>query len=88
MVLLFKGTIYRCELMHYLTFHPLNQVDLPASLDIFRVGGRRIEWDSGSSQYNIFCSFVFNMVHMWLVEVKLCRIIVVAEKLLEICAEC
>jgi len=36
--------------MHYLTFHPLNQVDLPASLDIFRVGGRRIEWDSGSSQ--------------------------------------
>jgi len=38
--------IYRVELMHYLVFHPLNQVDLPDELDVYRIGGRKILWDA------------------------------------------
>ncbi|RLM84933.1 uncharacterized protein C2845_PM04G08000 [Panicum miliaceum] len=41
----FKGMIYRIELMHYLIFHPLNQADLPDELDVYRLGGRKIEWN-------------------------------------------
>ena len=43
----FKGMIYRVELMHYSIFHPLNQADLPEELDVYRLGGRKIDW-SGS----------------------------------------
>lgn len=43
----FKGMIYRVELMHYNIFHPLNQADLPDELDVYRLGGRKIDW-SGS----------------------------------------
>jgi len=43
----FKGMIYRVELMHYSIFHPLNQADLPDELDVYRLGGRKIDW-SGS----------------------------------------
>ncbi|RLM74119.1 uncharacterized protein C2845_PM15G06920 [Panicum miliaceum] len=39
----FKGMIYRVELMHYLMFHPLNQVDLPDELDIYRLGGMKVD---------------------------------------------
>jgi hypothetical protein len=48
MPLQFKGPIYRCELLHYQIFHPMNQAKIPASLDKFRIGGRPvpIEWDS------------------------------------------
>ncbi|CAM0145897.1 unnamed protein product [Urochloa decumbens] len=42
---LFKGMIYRIEMMHYAVFHALNQADLPDELDIFRLGGRKIEFD-------------------------------------------
>eukprot|EP00267_Zea_mays_P056332 XP_023156368.1 uncharacterized protein LOC103633634 [Zea mays] len=44
----FKGPIYICELLHYQIFHPLNQAEIPGSLDKFRIGGRPvpIEWDS------------------------------------------
>lgn len=47
----FKGPIYRCELLHYEIFHPLNQAEIPGSLDKFRIGGRPlpIEWDSSQS---------------------------------------
>ncbi|CAL5041915.1 unnamed protein product [Urochloa decumbens] len=41
----FKGMIYRIEMMHYAVFHALNQADLPDELDIFRLGGRKIEFD-------------------------------------------
>ncbi|CAL4994031.1 unnamed protein product [Urochloa decumbens] len=41
----FKGTIYRIEMMHYAVFHALNQADLPEELDIYRLGGRKIEFD-------------------------------------------
>ncbi|PVH32266.1 hypothetical protein PAHAL_9G357800 [Panicum hallii] len=41
------GMIYRVELMHFLVFHPLNQADLPDELDVYRLGGRKIDW-SGS----------------------------------------
>lgn len=51
MPLQFKGPIYRCELLHYEIFHPLNQAEIPGSLDKFRIGGRPlpIEWDSSQS---------------------------------------
>ena len=39
--------IYRVELMHYNIFHPLNEADLPDELDVYRLGGRKIDW-SGS----------------------------------------
>jgi len=35
------------ELMHYNIFHPLNQADLPDELDVYSLGGRKIDW-SGS----------------------------------------
>ncbi|CAN6357292.1 unnamed protein product [Urochloa humidicola] len=41
----FLGMIYRIEMMHYTVFHALNQADLPDVLDIFRLGGRKIEFD-------------------------------------------
>ncbi|CAN6317597.1 unnamed protein product, partial [Urochloa humidicola] len=41
----FKGTVYRVEMMHYAVFHPLNQADLLDALDIFRLGGRRIDFE-------------------------------------------
>ncbi|RLN19772.1 uncharacterized protein C2845_PM02G16770 [Panicum miliaceum] len=41
----FKGMIYNIEMMHYLVFHPLNQGDIPDELDIYRLGGRKIEWN-------------------------------------------
>ncbi|RLN23579.1 uncharacterized protein C2845_PM07G11120 [Panicum miliaceum] len=42
----FKGMIYRVDLMHYLMFHPLNQADLPDELDVYRLGGRKVDWNS------------------------------------------
>ncbi|CAL5090577.1 unnamed protein product [Urochloa decumbens] len=42
---LFKGMIYRIEMMHYAVFHALNQADLPNEMDIFRLGGKKIEFD-------------------------------------------
>jgi hypothetical protein len=46
-----QGPIYRCELLHYQIFHPMNQAEIPGSLDKFRIGGRPvpIEWDSSQS---------------------------------------
>ncbi|RCV22394.1 hypothetical protein SETIT_4G217100v2 [Setaria italica] len=44
------GTIYKCELMHYQLFHSLSQAEIPESLDKFRVGGCRVDWDSSGSQ--------------------------------------
>ncbi|CAL5034729.1 unnamed protein product [Urochloa decumbens] len=41
----YKGMIYRVEMMHYAVFHTLNQADIPDELDIFRLGGRKIEFD-------------------------------------------
>ncbi|KAL6644105.1 hypothetical protein ACP70R_018871 [Stipagrostis hirtigluma subsp. patula] len=39
-----KGSLYRCELLHYLLFHPLNHSrEIPDSFDIFRVGGKRLQ---------------------------------------------
>jgi hypothetical protein len=42
MPLPFKGPIYRCELLHYQIFHPMNQAKIPGSLDKFRIGGRSV----------------------------------------------
>ncbi|RLN18077.1 uncharacterized protein C2845_PM02G18160 [Panicum miliaceum] len=41
----YKGMIYRVELMHFLVFHPLNQADLSDKLDVYRLGGRKIDWN-------------------------------------------
>ncbi|CAN6342492.1 unnamed protein product [Urochloa humidicola] len=41
----YKGMIYRIEMMHYAVFHSLNQADLPEELDIYRLGGRKIDFD-------------------------------------------
>jgi hypothetical protein len=51
MPLQFKDPIYRCELLHYQIFHPMNQAEIPGSLDKFRIGGHPvpIEWDSSQS---------------------------------------
>jgi hypothetical protein len=35
--------IYRVELMHFLVFHSLNHADLPDELDVYRLGGRKID---------------------------------------------
>jgi hypothetical protein len=39
----YKGMIYRVELMHFLVFHSLNHADLPDELDVYRLGGRKID---------------------------------------------
>jgi len=44
----FKGIIYRLELMHYLVFHMLNQAVLPDAFDVYRVGGRKPDWEEGN----------------------------------------
>jgi hypothetical protein len=50
MLLQFNGVIYRCEMLHYQIFHPLNQADLPAMLDKYRIRGRRLDLEDDSSQ--------------------------------------
>jgi hypothetical protein len=42
--------IYRCEMLHYQIFHPLNQAELPAMLDKYRIGGRPLDFEDDSSQ--------------------------------------
>jgi hypothetical protein len=37
-------------MLHYQIFHPLNQADLPAMLDKYRIGGRRLALEDDSSQ--------------------------------------
>jgi hypothetical protein len=50
LLLQFNGVIYRCEMLHYQIFHTLNQADLPAILNKYRIGGRRIDLEDDSSQ--------------------------------------
>jgi hypothetical protein len=50
MLLQFNGIIYKCEMLHYQIFHPLNQADLPAMLDKYRIGGRRLDLEDDSTQ--------------------------------------
>jgi hypothetical protein len=50
MLLQFNDIIYRCEMLHYQIFHPLNQAELPAMLDKYRIGGRPLDFDDDSSQ--------------------------------------
>jgi hypothetical protein len=50
MLLQFNDIIYRCEMLHYQIFHPLNQADLPAVLDKYRIGGRGLVLEDDSSQ--------------------------------------
>jgi hypothetical protein len=45
-----QPVIYRCEMLHYQIFHPLNQADLPAMLDKYRIGRRRLDLGDDSSQ--------------------------------------
>jgi hypothetical protein len=37
-------------MLHYQIFHPLNQADLPAMLDKYKIGGRRLDLEDDSSQ--------------------------------------
>jgi hypothetical protein len=50
MLLQFNGVIYRCEMLYYQIFHPLNQADLPAMLDKYRIRGRRLDIEDDTSQ--------------------------------------
>jgi hypothetical protein len=50
MLLQFNGVIYRCEMLHYQIFHPLNQANLPVMLDKYIIGGRRFDLEDDSSQ--------------------------------------
>ena len=52
MSLQFKGPKYRCEWLHYQFFHPMNQAEIPGSLDKFRIGGRPLPIECDSSQSN------------------------------------
>jgi hypothetical protein len=37
-------------MLHYQIFHPLNQADLPAMLDKYIIGGRRLDLEDDSSK--------------------------------------
>jgi hypothetical protein len=37
-------------MLHYQIFHPLNQANLPAMLDKYRIGGRHLDLEDDSSQ--------------------------------------
>jgi hypothetical protein len=50
MLLQFNDVIYRCEMLHYQIFHPLNQANLPAMLDKYRIGRRRLDLQDDSRQ--------------------------------------
>jgi hypothetical protein len=50
MLLQFNGIRYRSEMLHYQIFHPLNQAELPAMLDKYRIGGRPLDFEDDSSQ--------------------------------------
>ncbi|KAF8712042.1 hypothetical protein HU200_028874 [Digitaria exilis] len=39
------GKMYRLEMFHYIVFHALNQAELPEELDIYRIGGMKIQFD-------------------------------------------
>jgi hypothetical protein len=50
MLLQFNGIIYRCEILHYQIFHPVNQAELPAMLDKYRIDGRPLDFEDDSNQ--------------------------------------
>jgi hypothetical protein len=50
MLLQFNDVMYRCEMLQYQIFHPLNQAELPAMLDKYGIGGRPLDFEDNSSQ--------------------------------------
>jgi hypothetical protein len=50
MLLQFNGIIYRCEILHNQIFHPVNQAELPAMLDKYRIDGRPLDFEDDSNQ--------------------------------------
>jgi hypothetical protein len=50
MLLQFNGIIYRCEMLQYQILHPINQAELPAMLDKYRIGGRPLDFEDDSTQ--------------------------------------
>ncbi|PVH64072.1 hypothetical protein PAHAL_2G178600 [Panicum hallii] len=51
----FKGMIYRIEMMHYLAFHPLNQVGIPDKIDNYMLCGRKIEGMNRNEDLKLLC---------------------------------